>query len=191
MKKSKNIVDNENDVIHEESLNKAEIEHNLEEEILEEGEDTEQVIEEPQVVEEADKASEYLDRLQRLMAEFDNYRKRSQKEKSDAYDYAVGNTVVELLPIVDNFERALKVESEDKAFYDGVTMIYKQFIGFLENINVVPIEAKEQVFDPKLHNAILHIEDDNYGESIVVEELQKGYLYKEKVIRHSMVKVAN
>ncbi len=190
MKKSKNIVDNENDVIHEESLNKAEIEHNLEE-ILEEGEDTEQVIEEPQVIEEADKASEYLDRLQRLMAEFDNYRKRSQKEKSDAYDYAVGNTVVELLPIVDNFERALKVESEDKAFYDGVTMIYKQFIGFLENINVVPIEAKEQVFDPKLHNAILHIEDDNYGESIVVEELQKGYLYKEKVIRHSMVKVAN
>jgi len=140
---------------------------------------------------ETDKASEYLDRLQRLMAEFDNYRKRSQKEKSDAYDYAIGSTVADLLPIIDSFERALKVESEDKGFYEGVTMIYKQFIGFLENLNVTALEAKDKVFDPKCHNAILHIEDENYGESVVVEELQKGYLYKEKVIRHSMVKVAN
>ncbi len=138
-----------------------------------------------------DKASEYLDRLQRLMAEFDNFRKRSQKEKSDAYDYAVANTLTELLPVIDNFERALKVETQDKAFYDGVTMIYKQFLGILENMNVTAIEAKDQVFDPNLHNAILHIEDENYGENVVVEELQKGYLYKEKVIRHSMVKVAN
>lgn len=140
---------------------------------------------------ESDKAAEYLDKLQRLMAEFDNYRKRSQKEKTDAYDYAVSNTVAELLPIIDNFERALKLESADKAFYDGVTMIYKQLLGFLEHIDVTPIEAKDQVFDPNLHNAILHIEDENYGESVIVEELQKGYLYKEKVIRHSMVKVAN
>lgn len=138
-----------------------------------------------------DKAAEYLDRLQRLMAEFDNYRKRSEKEKADAYDFAVSNTVAELLPIIDNFERALKIDSTDKALYAGVQMIYKQLMSALENLKVTPIEALDKEFDPKLHNAIMHIDDEAYGENIIVEELQKGYLYKEKVIRHSMVKVAN
>ena len=138
-----------------------------------------------------DKAAEYLDRLQRLMAEFDNSRKRSEKEKSDAYDFAVSNTVAELLPIIDNFERALKIDSTDKALYAGVQMIYKQLMSALENLKVTPIEALDKEFDPKLHNAIMHIDDEAYGENIIVEELQKGYLYKEKVIRHSMVKVAN
>ena len=147
--------------------------------------------EDSEVKEENGKAAEYLERLQRLMAEFDNYRKRSEKEKAETYDYAVGNTVMGLLPIIDNLERALKVESEDKAFYDGVSMIYKQLSGFLENLDVTVIEAKDKSFDPNFHNAILHIDDESYGENVVVEELQKGYLYKEKVIRHSMVKVAN
>ena len=138
-----------------------------------------------------DKAAEYLDRWQRLMAEFDNYRKRSEKEKADRYDYAVSNTVAEMLPVIDNFERALKVESQDKNFFAGVEMIYKQMIGLLEKLHVTPIEAIGKEFDPNLHNAVMHIDDENLGENIVAEELLKGYLYKEKVIRHSLVKVAN
>lgn len=138
------------------------------------------------------KANEYLDKWQRLMAEFDNYRKRSEKEKCDAYDFSVSNTVLEILPIIDNFERALKVESTDKALTAGVQMIYKQMIGMLEKLHVTPIDATGKVFDPNLHNAIAHVDDETVGENIVVEELQKGYLYKEdKVIRHSLVKVAN
>lgn len=184
---------NENQDHKEQESVLTDLEENQNAEEVEEVATQEPVVEEIEEVEiqEIDKASEYLERLQRLMAEFDNYRKRSQKEKSDAYDYAVGNTIVELLPIVDNFERALKIESTDKALYDGIMMIYKQLLGFLEKVNVLPIEAKDQIFDPKLHNAILHIEDENLGENVIVEELQKGYLYKEKVIRHSMVKVAN
>lgn len=160
----------------------------------------ETVIEEAEVIEEAsneaeqqieDKAAEYLDRWQRLMAEFDNYRKRSEKEKSDTYDYAVSNTVAEILPVIDNFERALKVESQDKNLFAGVEMIYKQMMGLLENLHVTPIDAVGKEFDPNLHNAVMHIDDENLGENIVAEELQKGYLYKEKVIRHSLVKVAN
>ena len=137
------------------------------------------------------KAADYLDKWQRLMAEFDNYRKRSEKEKADSYDYAVSNTIAELLPVIDNFERALKVESTDKSLFAGVEMIYKQIIGLLEKMHVTPIEAVGKEFDPNLHNAIMHIDDEAFGENIVAEELQKGYLYKEKVIRHSLVKVAN
>ena len=161
------------------------------EEVAAEASEAEGQTEEAAETETSDKAAEYLDRLQRLMAEFDNYRKRSEKEKSDAYDFAVSNTISELLPIIDNFERALKVETQDKALFAGVQMIYKQLMSTLENLKVTPIEALDQEFDPKLHNAIMHIDDEAYGENIIVEELQKGYLYKEKVIRHSMVKVAN
>ncbi len=139
----------------------------------------------------SDKSAEYIERLQRLMAEFDNYRKRSEKEKADSYDFAVSNTVTELLPVIDNFERALQVESEDKNFYAGVQMIYKQLMGMLEKLHVTSIEAEGKEFNPNLHNAIMHIDDESYGENIIVKELQKGYLYKEKVIRHSLVQVAN
>lgn len=146
---------------------------------------------EAKLVEAEAKAAEYLDRWQRLMAEFDNYRKRSEKEKADSQDYAISNTIVELLPVIDNFERALKVESTDKALFAGVEMIYKQMMGLLEKLHVTPIEAVGKEFDPNLHNAIMHIEDEAFGENTVAEELQKGYLYKEKVIRYSLVKVAN
>ena len=161
------------------------------EEVAAEASEAEGQTEEAAETETSDKAAEYLDRLQRLMAEFDNYRKRSEKEKSDAYDFAVSNTISELLPIIDNFERALKVETQDKALFAGVQMIYKQLMSTLENLKVTPIEALDQEFDPKLHNAIMHIDDEALGENMVAEELQKGYLYKEKVIRHSLVKVAN
>ena len=169
----------------------SELEETINEEVVEEiQESTDESAEETQA-DSSDKAVEYLERLQRLMAEFDNYRKRSEKEKADSYDFAVSNTVAELLPIVDNFERALQVESEDKNFYTGVQMIYKQLMGILEKLHVTPIEAEGNEFDPNLHNAIMHIDDEAYGENIIVKEMQKGYLYKEKVIRHSVVQVAN
>ncbi len=169
------------------------VEETPEVEVLEEESVPEEVVTEDPVVEEAttNKEAEYLDRLQRLMAEFDNFRKRSDKEKADSYDFAVSNTVTELLPVIDNFERALNVESEDKSLYAGVEMIYKQLLGMLEKLNVTPIDAEGKEFDPNMHNAILHLDDENYDENIVVKELQKGYLYKEKVIRHSLVQVAN
>ncbi len=148
--------------------------------------------EQPEVEEAStDKSAEYLDRLQRLMAEFDNYRKRTEKEKVEAYDRAISSTVTELLGTIDNFERALLQESEDKAFYEGVTMIYKQLIGSLEKIGVTPIDAAGKEFNPTYHNAIMHVEDDSVGTNTVLEELQKGYIFKEKVLRHSLVKVAN
>ena len=156
-----------------------------------ENEAVDESTEDTRLAESEAKAAEYLDRWQRLMAEFDNYRKRSEKEKADSYDYAVSNTVAEMLPIIDNFERALKVESTDKALFAGVEMIYKQMMGLLEKLHVTPIEALGNEFDPNLHNAIMHIDDETLGENIIAEELQKGYLYKEKVIRHSLVKVAN
>ncbi|MGL4739070.1 MAG: nucleotide exchange factor GrpE [Cellulosilyticaceae bacterium] len=141
--------------------------------------------------ESAKKAAEYLERLQRLMAEFDNYRKRTENEKHNLYDMAVSNTIAELLPVIDNFERALKQECTDETFGAGVSMIYKQLLGILEKLDVTPIEAEGKPFDPAFHNAVLHVEDENLDEDMVAEELQKGYLYKEKVIRYSMVKVAN
>lgn len=138
-----------------------------------------------------DKSAEYLERLQRLMAEFDNYRKRSEKEKQNMYDLAVSETVTDLLGVIDNFERALKQECADQSFYKGIGMIHKQLVGVLENLNVETIKAEGEVFNPNLHNAVFHINDDTLGENVIVEELQKGYIYKERVLRHSMVKVAN
>ncbi|ADZ83842.1 nucleotide exchange factor GrpE [Cellulosilyticum lentocellum] len=171
----------------------SEVEESTSAEVEDPKETEAEVVEETpeETKEESDKSAEYLERLQRLMAEFDNYRKRSEKEKSDSYDFAVSNTVAELLPVIDNFERALQVESEDKNFYTGVEMIYKQLMSMLEKLHVTSIEAEGKEFDPNLHNAIMHIDDEAYGENIIVKELQKGYLYKEKVIRHSLVQVAN
>lgn len=176
----------------EEELKEEEIgQEDLTQETVAKEEQEEEASEDKKLEEAEAKAKEYLDRWQRLMAEFDNYRKRSEKEKSDSYDYAVSNTVAELLPIIDNFERALNIESTDKKLYTGVKMIYKQIMDLLEKMHVTPIEAVGTTFDPNLHNAILHIDDEELGENIVAEEVQKGYLYKEKVIRHSVVKVAN
>lgn len=163
----------------------------IEKETVAKEEQKEETSEDKKLEEAEAKAKEYLDRWQRLMAEFDNFRKRSEKEKSDSYDYAVSNTVADLLPIIDNFERALNIESTDKKLYTGVKMIYKQIMDLLEKLHVSPIEAVGTTFDPNLHNAILHIDDDQFGENTIAEEIQKGYLYKEKVIRHSVVKVAN
>ena len=134
------------------------------------------------------------DRLRRQMAEFENFRKRTEKEKSQMFDMGAKTIVEKVLPVIDNFERGLAAVPEDKkedAFVVGMDKIYKQFLTTLEEAGVKPIEAVGQEFDPNFHNAVMHVEDEELGENIVAEELQKGYMYRDTVVRHSMVKVAN
>ena len=134
------------------------------------------------------------DRLKRQMAEFDNYRKRTDKEKSAMFEMGASDVVKKLLPIVDNFERGFKSVTEEELqtpFAKGMDMVYKQTIKMLEDLQVKPIEALGSEFNPDFHNAVMHVEDDSQGENIIVEEFEKGYTYRDVVIRHSMVKVAN
>ena len=128
------------------------------------------------------------------MAEFDNYRKRTEKEKSAMYEIGAKDVVEKILAVVDNFERGLQSvpeEEKDAPFIQGMDKIYKQLMTTLEEIGVKPIEAVGQEFNPDFHNAVMHVEDEGFGENIVAEEFQKGYTYRESVVRHSMVKVAN
>lgn len=134
---------------------------------------------------------ELTDRLKRSMAEFDNYRKRTEKEKSSMYVIGAKEIVEKMLPVVDNFERGLAQAVEGDAFAEGMKMIYKQMMTTLDGLGVKAIEAVGQEFNPDFHNAVMHVEDETVGENIIVEELQKGYTYKDFVIRYSMVKVAN
>lgn len=134
------------------------------------------------------------DRLKRQMAEFDNFRKRTEKEKSSMYEIGAKDIIEKILPVVDNFERGLAtVPEEEKGspFAEGMEKIYKQFLKTLEDAGVEAIEAVGQPFDPNLHNAVMHIDDDQYGENEVCQELQKGYKYRGSVVRYSMVQVAN
>ena len=140
------------------------------------------------------KIEELTDRLQRTMAEFDNYRKRTEKEKSAMFEIGAKDIIEKILPVVDNFERGLAAvpeEEKESAFADGMEKIYRQLMKTLEDAGVKAIEAVGQPFDPNFHNAVMHIEDENLGENIVAQELQKGYTYKDTVVRHSMVQVAN
>ena len=125
------------------------------------------------------------------MAEFDNFRKRTEKEKASMYVIGARDIVEKILPVVDNFERGLAQAPEGDAFADGMKMIYKQLMTALDEMGVKEIEAKGKEFDPNLHNAVMHVEDENAGTNEVVEVFQKGYTYKDFVVRHSMVKVAN
>ncbi len=131
------------------------------------------------------------DRYLRLAAEYDNYRKRSQKERENVYADAKADTVLQLLPVYDNLERALKAECSDPAFYKGVEMTMDQLMGIFGKLGVEVIEAAGQPFDPALHNAVMHVEDESLGENVVAEEFQKGFKLNDKVIRFAMVKVAN
>jgi molecular chaperone GrpE len=131
------------------------------------------------------------DRLKRSMAEFDNFRKRTEKEKSSMYIIGARDIVEKILPVVDNFERGLAQAPEGDAFADGMKMIYKQLMTSLDEMGVKAIEAVGKEFDPNFHNAVMHVDDESVGDNMVVEELQKGYTYKDFVVRHSMVKVAN
>jgi len=137
---------------------------------------------------------ELTDRLKRNMAEFDNFRKRTEKEKSAMFEIGAKDIIERILPVIDNFERGLSSMPEDakgSSFAEGMEMIYKQLLKNLEEAGVKPIEAVSRQFDPNFHNAVMHVEDEEQGENVVVQEFQKGYLYRDSVVRHSMVQVAN
>ena len=139
-----------------------------------------------------EKIDELNDKLKRSMAEFDNYRKRTDKEKSAMYEIGAKDVIEKILPVVDNFERGLATvpeESKEDPFVDGMNRIYKQLMTELENIGVKPIEAVGQEFDPNLHNAVMQVESDEYESGVIAQELQKGYTYHDMVVRHSMVGV--
>ena len=141
-----------------------------------------------------EKIEELTDRLTRQMAEFDNFRKRTEKEKSHMYEVGAKDIIDKILPVVDNFERGLGAvgeEEKENPFVQGMEMVYKQLMTTLEEVGVKPIEAVGKEFDPEFHNAVMHVEDENFGENIVTEEFQKGYAYRDSIVRHSMVKVAN
>lgn len=134
------------------------------------------------------------DKYKRLLAECENIRQRNEKETSKMYDYGAKDVLGKLLPVVDNFERALAAipeEDKERPFEAGVDKIYKSLMTSLESIGVKPMECEGEPFDPAFHNAVMHVEDENYGENVIVEEMQRGYMYKDQVLRFSMVKVAN
>lgn len=137
---------------------------------------------------------EYLVMLQRTAAEFDNFKKRTAKEKEALYSEALCDVVLAFLPVIDNLERALKASDaadEGKSLKNGVELVLRQMKDVMKNLGVEEVKGIGENFDPLLHNAVMHIEDDSFGENTIVEEFQKGYILKDKVIRHSMVKVAN
>ena len=137
---------------------------------------------------------ELTDKVRRQMAEFENFRKRSEKEKSQMYEVGAKSILEKILPVVDNFERGLAtpiVDEADQPFADGMQMIYKQLMKQLEDLGVKPIEAIGKEFDPNFHNAVMQVESEEYETGFVAQELQKGYLYKDTVIRHSMVAVVS
>ena len=139
-----------------------------------------------------DRVDELEDRVKRQMAEFENFRKRTDKEKTAMFETGAKSVIEKILPVVDNFERGLATvpeESKEDPFVDGMNRIYKQLMTELENIGVKPIEAVGQEFDPNLHNAVMQVESDEYESGVVAQELQKGYTYHDMVVRHSMVGV--
>ena len=138
--------------------------------------------------------ADLTDKLTRQMAEFDNYRKRTEKEKSAMYEIGAKDVIEKILPVVDNFERGFVTVSEEEKenpFVQGMDKVYKQLMTVLEGLGVKPIEALGQEFNPDLHHAVMHVEDEEASENVIVEEFQKGYMYRDSVVRYSMVKVAN
>jgi len=139
-------------------------------------------------------AEEYYAQLQRVMADFDNYRKRVVKEKDAQYSVILSEVITEFLPVIDNLEKSLETNADDevsKAWKNGVELIYRQFTEVLNKLGAEEIKAVGEQFDPNFHNAVMHVEDENVGDNVIVEELRKGYKLKDRIIRHSMVKVAN
>lgn len=140
-----------------------------------------------------EKIEELTDRVKRQLAEFENFRNRSEKEKSSMYEMGAKAIVEKILPVLDNFERGLEhaPENEDDAFASGMKMVYKQMVTELENAGVKPIEAVGQPFDPNIHNAVMQVESEEYESGIVAQELQKGYMYRDSLVRPSMVSVVS
>lgn len=154
-------------------------------------EETAEVVEEPEENPLEKEVASLNDKYLRLVAEYDNYRKRTAKEKESIYPEAKVSVVSQFLPVLDNFERALATSQSDDPLYEGVKMIKKQFEEALKNIGVEEIKAVGEKFDPNLHNAVMHIDDESFGENEIVEEFQKGYKMGDRIVRYSMVKVAN
>lgn len=141
-----------------------------------------------------EKLAELEEQRVRQLAEFENFRKRSEKEKSQMFEMGAKSVVEQLLPVIDNFERgftAVPDNEKEAPFVQGMEMVYKQMLTAFENIGVTPIDAKGKEFDPNLHNAVMMVDDEELESGTVAEEMQKGYLYKDTVVRHSMVKVVN
>lgn len=175
--------------VTEEEIEKAQDTTEAEQEVIEEGVDMTKKIEEKE-----NEVKDYIDRLQRTMAEFDNFRKRTIKEKSMMYEKGAKETLEKLLPVIDNFERAidsLSDEERELPFTQGVEMIFKQLVGTFNELGVEVMDAEGNEFDPNFHHAVTHAEDEEYGENIVSEVFQKGYMYNDSVLRPSMVKVVN
>ena len=140
-----------------------------------------------------EKVAELEDRTKRQMAEFENFRKRTEKEKSQMFETGAKSVVEKILPVIDNFERGLaSIEPDNKdSFYEGMCMIHKQMLSELEKIGVTPIEAVGKEFDPNFHNAVMQVESDEFESGVVAQELQKGYMYRDSVVRYSMVGVVS
>ena len=199
MAEEKNVMENEVEETVEETVETTETEETSEEVVEETTEENE---EKPKkegfFKKKKDKRDEQIeelnDRVVRQMAEFDNFRKRSEKEKSMMFDMGAKNVIEKILPVVDNFERGFTtVEEADKddAFVQGMQQVYKQLMTELEAIGVTPIEAVGQEFNPDFHNAVMQVESDEYESGIIAQEFMKGYMYKDSVVRHSMVGVVS
>ncbi len=182
-----------------EDINNIEEEKKINEQTVEQSEQEVEVLDEDKEVSELRaKVDEFKDKYQRTFAEFDNFRKRTTKEKEEMYDIGVMETVEKIIPMIDNFERALQQlnteetsDSKIDGISKGISMIYTQFMDTLNNIGITVIDCQGKEFDPNLHNAVMHTEDEGLGENLVAEVFQKGYMYNNKVIRHSMVRVVN
>lgn len=160
------------------------------EEVVEEK--VEETIEATPEKEEPSEAEVLKNQLLSVMAEYDNFKKRTMKEKEKIYTDSVGSTIAQLLPVIDNLERAISSFSDiENEFYKGFELVLKQTKEIFEKMGVTEIASVGEVFNPDFHNAVMHIEDDSFGENTIAEEFQKGYMYKDKVIRYAMVKVAN
>lgn len=161
----------------------------------EEAKAAEETAEKPEEPSEEQKLRDELkaekDKYMRLAAEYDNFRKRSAKERENIYSDVRGDTILKFLPVYDNLARALVQETADEAYRKGVEMTMTQLRSILEKLGVTEIPALGESFDPTMHNAVMHIEDESFGESVIVEEFEKGFMLGDKVIRFSMVKVAN
>ena len=154
-------------------------------------ETTEETVETPEVNEFEQKYNDVNEKYMRTLAEYDNYRKRTIKEKETIYPEAKAIVIEKILPVLDNFTRALESAENKDAFYEGIVMLKKQLDDTLASLGVEEIKAVGEEFNPELHNAVMHVDDEEKGENVVVEEFQKGYKIGDRVIRHSMVKVAN
>lgn len=175
-------IEKENEMKNDDKENKEEVKTEIEENKAE-------------VIDEKDKIKEEIDemnnRYKRLLAEFENYKKRTQKDKEGLKDLLVSDIMTSILPVIDNLEKAVKVQTEDKAYQDGVKMVLKQLQDVLLYNGVKEIETVGKKFDPELHEAVSHVTDEKHGENVIIEEFRKGYRIGNRVIRHSMVIVAN